>query len=186
MSDKQLRIAIGISEETVQNEQMMAIIERLRDRYELVLVCDRKLKQQRKYEQQLQLNIINDETVVEAIEKEFPTDLFLFLPLSSDYLGKLANGLIDTVVLKMGSQILAKNRPMVLAIATRDALSLNGNNLMKLMVTKGVYFVPFYQNDPINTPNGLIADFDRVDDAIRFALKGKQIQPIILARDKGD
>lgn len=186
MTNNKQRIAIGIGEETFQNKNMIALIESLKDHYEVVLISDSRLKNQKKWENQLKLNIISDDAVIAAYESEFECDVFLFLPLTGEYLSKLANGLMDTVVLKMAKLILAKDRPIVVAIATQDALSLNGNNLMKLMVTKQIYFVPFYQDNPIQAPNSLVADFSRVNDTIRFALKGKQLQPIILARDKDD
>ncbi|HEY8436633.1 MAG TPA: hypothetical protein VIK63_06320, partial [Haloplasmataceae bacterium] len=86
----------------------------------------------------------------------------------------------------VATQLLNRNRPVVIALFTSDALGLNGNNLMKLMVTKNIYFVPFYQDDPIAYPNRLVSNFKRVPDTLRYALRGKQIQPLIMARDRDD
>ena len=40
------------------------------------------------------------------------------------------------------------NRPVILGVSSNDALGLNGPNLMKLLVTKNIYFIPFGQDNP--------------------------------------
>lgn len=75
-------------------------------------------------------------------------------------------------------------KPVVLAVSTNDALGLNGVNLMRLMATKLIYFVPFGQDDPIKKPNSLVADMTQIAETIETALEFKQIQPVIIARNE--
>jgi len=45
---------------------------------------------------------------------------------------------------------------------------------------KNIYFVPFCQDDPYKKGNSLVANLDQVLDTVICALRGKQIQPLIL------
>ncbi len=62
-------------------------------------------------------------------------------------------------VLMAAKSTLRNGSPVVLGISTNDALGLNGMNIMKLLNAKNVYFIPFGQDDPINKPTSMIADF---------------------------
>lgn len=172
MTENKRQLFIGVNEESFQSDKINRVIQNLKAQFEITFFQDdnRRIRRGK----------------AKTYEQDNPADVFLFLPLTGEELSKLANGLMDTTKLKTASDVMAQNRPVVIAIFTEDALNLNGNNLMKLMVTKNIYFVPFYQDDLINHPNRLVADFDRVFDTILYALKGKQIQPIIIAREKGD
>ena len=44
---------------------------------------------------------------------------------------------------------------------------------------KNVYFVPFSQDNPHNKERSCIADMNLIDDTIKSALKGVQLQPMI-------
>ena len=70
--------------------------------------------------------------------------------------------------------------PVLLAIATNDALSGSAQNIGKLLNTKNIYFVPSAQDDPMKKPNTNIADFQQDIPAMKAALKKEQIQPILL------
>ena len=41
-------------------------------------------------------------------------------------------------------------------------------------------FVPFGQDDPVNKPASLVADFTKISETVDGALRGEQIQPILL------
>ena len=47
---------------------------------------------------------------------------------------------------------------------------------------KNIYFVPFGQDDPEKKPASLVADFDRLPDALAAALEGRQLQPVLVGR----
>ena len=61
---------------------------------------------------------------------------------------------------------------------------LSGQNIVKLMNLKYVYFVPFGQDDYEKKPNSLVAHFDLVIPTIEDAILGKQIQPVLKEYEK--
>ena len=76
---------------------------------------------------------------------------------------------------------LRNGSPVILGISTNDALGLNGINIMKLLNSKNVYFIPFGQDDPFQKPNSLIADFNLLVDTIEAAIsQKKQLQPLFI------
>lgn len=75
---------------------------------------------------------------------------------------------------------LRNESPVVLALTTNDALGLNAKNLAILLNAKHMFFVPFGQDNPYQKPSSLSADLSQLIPAVETALKGKQIQPIIV------
>ena len=59
-------------------------------------------------------------------------------------------------------------------------MGIGARNLGALMAMRGIYFVPFGQDDPIKKPQSLVAHFDRLVDAARAALNGEQLQPLLI------
>ncbi len=84
-------------------------------------------------------------------------------------------------VLMAAKATLRNGSPVVLGISTNDALGLNGINIMKLMNSKNIYFIPFGQDDPFKKPNSLIADFTKMRETVEHALTyKKQLQPLFI------
>lgn len=73
-------------------------------------------------------------------------------------------------------------KPVVVGISTNDALGLNGVNLMRLMSTKNIYFIPFGQDNPQQKPSSMVAKMDLLVETIQAAIEGKQLQPVIIER----
>ena len=97
-------------------------------------------------------------------------------PITGNSMSKFANAMTDSPVLMAAKATLRNQKPVVLGISTNDALGLNGVNLMRLMATKNIYFIPFGQDDPIKKPNSMVAQNDYViSDTIEAALDGKQV-----------
>ena len=121
-------------------------------------------------------------TIVEAepIGPKALVDLMLVSPCTGNTLSKIANGITDTSVTMAVKSALRIGTPVVLCIATKDALGASGQNIAKLMNTKNIYFVPVKQDNPEKKPMSLIADFSFVKDTIKKAVKGEQIQPVFL------
>nr|WP_272506001.1 dipicolinate synthase subunit B [Natronobacillus azotifigens] len=122
-------------------------------------------------------------TSIEVAEKfgpKDPLDCMVVAPLTGNSLSKLANALTDTPVLMATKATMRNQNPIVLAISTNDALGLNGVNLMRLMASKHIYFVPYGQDDPIKKPNSLVAKMELIPDTIREALDDQQIQPVLI------
>src|SRR5690625_3845547 len=116
----------------------------------------------------------------EPLGPKEPLDCMVIAPLTGNSLSKLANAFSDSPVLFTAKSTLRNQKPVVLGISTNDALGLNGINLMRLMATKNIYFIPYGQDDPYEKPNSLIAHMDYLLDTVKEALKYKQIQPIII------
>lgn len=107
-------------------------------------------------------------------------DALVIAPCTGNTLGKLAHGIADTPVTMAAKSHLRNGRPVLLAIATNDALGAAAENIGRLLVRKNYYFVPFGQDDPLKKPNSLIADYKMIPQALKMALEGQQIQPILL------
>lgn len=116
----------------------------------------------------------------EPLGPDKPLDCMVIAPLTGNSLAKFANGITDNPVLMAAKSTLRNQRPVVLSITTNDALGINGQNLMRLINTKEIYFVPFGQDNPMKKPNSLVADLGLLEDTIQAALNRKQLQPIII------
>ena len=106
-------------------------------------------------------------------------DLLAIAPCTGNTLAKLAHGIIDATVPMTAKAHLRNARPLVISLASNDALSQGLSNIAALIVRKHCYFVPLYQDDPIRKPTSLIADLTKLPDTIEKALAGRQIQPIL-------
>ncbi|MFJ8256795.1 dipicolinate synthase subunit B [Peribacillus asahii] len=126
------------------------------------------------------------DTIVKAepLGPKLPLDCMVIAPLTGNSMSKLANALTDSPVLMAAKATMRNHRPVVVAISTNDALGLNGVNLMRLMAAKDLYFVPYGQDDPYKKPNSMVARMSMIRDTIIAALKGEQLQPVIVERFK--
>ncbi len=107
-------------------------------------------------------------------------DVMVVAPCTGNTLAKLNNGITDTPVTMACKAHLRNNRPLVLAISTNDALGVSLKNIGGLMIRKNIYFVPFGQDNYEKKPLSMIADFGKIEDTIKCAVEGKQIQPILI------
>ena len=124
-------------------------------------------------------DIISTIVDAEPVGSQLKMDIMIVAPCTGNTIAKLANAITDTPVTMACKAHLRNQRPLVLAIATNDALGGNAKNIGLLLNTKNVYFVPFGQDAPIGKPNSMIANFDKIKATLEEALKGKQIQPIL-------
>ncbi len=124
--------------------------------------------------------IIHTITGAEPIGPKKLLDILIVSPCTGNTIAKIANGITDSSVTMAVKAHLRNNRPVVLAIATNDALGGSAVNIGKLLNTKNIYFVPFGQDDPIGKNNSLIADFDKTLETIFAAINGEQLQPILI------
>lgn len=116
----------------------------------------------------------------EPLGPKEPLDCMVIAPLTGNSLSKLANAFSDSPVLFTAKSTLRNQKPVVLGISTNDALGLNGVNLMRLMATKNIYFIPYGQDSPYDKPNSLISNMDYLVETVNSAINYKQIQPIII------
>lgn len=128
------------------------------------------------------VHITGKQPVTEITEAEtFGTknkmDMMLVAPCTGNTLGKLALGITDTPTTLAVKAHLRNKRPVVLCVATNDALGASGKNIGLLMNTRNYYFVPLKQDAPTVKENSLVADFSLIPDAIEAAFVGCQLQP---------
>ena len=120
-------------------------------------------------------------TIVEAepLGPQHPLDALVISPCTGNTLAKLSCGITDTAVCMAAKAHLRTDRPLILALASNDALSANLKNIAALLSRKSVYFVPMVQDDPTAKPHSMVADFGRVCETLRDALSGVQPRKLI-------
>ncbi len=121
-------------------------------------------------------------TIVDAepLGPKIALDAMIICPCTGNTLAKLAAGITDTAVCMAAKAHLRGNRPLVIALASNDALSANLKNIATLLSRKHVYFVPLFQDDPLKKPHSLIADFSLLKPTLDCAFEGKQYQKIFV------
>lgn len=123
--------------------------------------------------------IINSIEAAEPIGPKKMFDVLAICPCTGNTLAKLAYGITDTSVTMAAKAHIRNNRPVVLSIATNDALSASAKNIGYLLNTRNYYFVPFNQDDPIAKERSIISDFTKLHQTILSALNAEQQKPII-------
>ena len=117
---------------------------------------------------------------VEPIGPKNLLDALIIAPCTGNTLAKLANSIADTSVTMAAKSHLRNGGPVLVAVSTNDALAGAAENIGKLLGRKHYFFVPFGQDDPEKKPTSMVADFTKIPEALKLALDGKQLQPIIL------
>ncbi|MFD1018236.1 dipicolinate synthase subunit B [Thalassobacillus hwangdonensis] len=118
----------------------------------------------------------------EPLGPKRPLDCMVIAPLTGNSMSKFANALTDSPVLMAAKATLRNGSPVVVGISTNDALGLNGVNLMRLMATKNIYFIPYGQDHPFKKPNSLVAEMTLLKETVLAAIEGEQLQPVLLQR----
>jgi len=117
----------------------------------------------------------------EPIGPKNMTDIMLVANCTGNTLAKLAASITDTPVTMAVKSHLRGSRPVVLNIATNDALAGSAKNIFTLMNYKNYYFVPLAQDDHIKKPFSLMSDFGKIPETLVSALERRQIQPVVSA-----
>lgn len=133
-----------------------------------------------------QFREITGNTIIHTIPQAEPIgpkkllDALIIAPCTGNTLAKLSNGITDTCVTLAAKAHLRNQRPLLIAPSTNDALSNAGKNIGSLLNYKNVYFVPFGQDNCKGKPTSMVADFSLIPDALTSALRGEQIQPVVI------
>ena len=106
-------------------------------------------------------------------------DIIVVLPCTGNTLAKLSQGIYDTPVTLAVKSHLRNQKPVVIGVSSNDSLSASAKNIGALLNYKHYYFVPMRQDDPAKKPFSIVCDFDKAYETAEYALKGKQIEPII-------
>ena len=107
-------------------------------------------------------------------------DALIVAPCTGNTLAKLSLGISDTPVTLAAKAHLRNRRPLVLALASNDALSANFRNLATLYEKKNVFFVPLRQDDIVKKPSSLVCDFAQLPETITEAMAGRQKLPLFV------
>lgn len=107
-----------------------------------------------------------------------PLDVLIISPCTGNTLAKLAAGITDTTVCMAAKAHARTTRPILIALASNDAMSANLSNIAALLLRKNVFFVPMIQDDPSHKPHSLIADFSLIPQALQALMQGEQLRPL--------
>lgn len=116
----------------------------------------------------------------EPLGPRSPADLMVICPCTGNTLSKLASGITDSTVTMAAKAHLRQDKPLIIALATNDAMSQSLKAVATLLTRKSVYFLPMHQDDPVSKPYSLVADFERLPEAIEAAVRGIQLRPLFL------
>ena len=125
--------------------------------------------------------IIHSIVDAEPLGPKTPLEALVICPCTGNTLAKMSCGITDTTVTMAAKAHLRSNRPLVIALASNDALSANLKNIGELLTRKQVFFVPMKQDDPQGKPHSLVADFTLLPATLACALQGRQYQPLFLS-----
>ena len=124
--------------------------------------------------------VLHEITTTEPIGPRKMFDVLLVAPCTGNTLAKLALGITDTSVTMAAKAHLRCDRPLVIALATNDAMSANFKNIAALIARKCVYFVPMKQDDPVGKPHSLVADFALLPETLRDAENCRQTRRVFI------
>lgn len=124
--------------------------------------------------------IVNTITDAEPLGPKTPLDMLIIAPCTGNTLAKIANGITDTAVCMAAKAHLRSDRPLVVALASNDAMASNLYNIAKLLVRKNIFFVPMRQDEPIKKPHSLVADFSLLENTLESAKNGIQIRKLFI------
>lgn len=122
-------------------------------------------------------------TTLQAVEPLGPQQMaraLVIAPATGTTMALLAAGISSTPVTLAAKSLLRGGCPVVVAPSTNDGLSGSAAALAALLQRKHYYFVPFGQDDSYKKPNSLKSDFTQLPETLEGALRGVQIQPMLL------
>lgn len=124
-------------------------------------------------------DIIHTVKEAEPIGPKNLLDMLVVLPCTGNSLAKLSAGIADTSVTMAVKAHLRNQKPVLIAVSTNDGLGTAAKNIGSLLNCKNIYFIPFNQDDYIQKPTSLVADFTKLIHAAEAAFEGRQLQPIL-------
>lgn len=125
-------------------------------------------------------DIIHTVKDAEPIGPSVNLEALIIAPCTGNTLAKMARGISDGAVTMAAKAHLRSDRPLLIALATNDAMSANLSSIAVMLQRKNVYFVPMQQDDPERKPHSLIADFTRLPEALEAMKRGIQLRPLFL------
>lgn len=124
--------------------------------------------------------IIHTLSAAEPLGPARPLEALIIAPCTGNTLAKLAHGITDTAVTMAAKAHLRCDRPLLIALATNDAMSQNLSSISALMTRRAVSFVPMRQDDPRGKPYSLVAEMERIPEALQALFRAEQLRPLFL------
>lgn len=131
-----------------------------------------------KIEEKCGRKIIHTIEAAEPIGPELNLEALIIAPCTGNTLAKIAAGITDTSVCMAAKAHLRSDRPLLIALASNDAMSANLKNIGTLIGRKNIYFVPMIQDDIVKKPHSLVPDFSKFQTSIKLMKDGKQMRPL--------
>ena len=187
---EKLRIGIALTGSYCTYERALAAIEELCEKYDVTAIMSETAASTnsrfgaaedfiRRLESMTGKSVLKTIVEVEPAGPQRMFDVLVIAPCTGNTAAKLANGITDSSVTMAAKSHLRNGRPLLLAIGTNDGLSGSARNIAELLGRKNIYFLPFYQDDPVGKPRSLASDYTSLERSILEALEGRQIQPIL-------
>ena len=125
-----------------------------------------------------QRQIIHTVVDAEPLGPEIVLDALIVAPCTGNTLAKVARGITDTAATMAIKAHLRSDRPLLIALASNDAMSQNLASIAAVLNRKSVYFVPMLQDNPRSKPHSLVAEFELIPEALESAMHGTQLRPV--------
>ena len=116
----------------------------------------------------------------EPLGPSMPLEALIISPCTGNTMAKIASGITDTSVTMAAKATMRADKPVLIALASNDALSANLSNIAALLQKKNVYFVPMRQDDIVKKPHSLVAEFELLPNCLELLRQGKQLRPLFL------
>ena len=188
--EEKLRVGIAMCGSFCTFEKVLSAMEQWADRYDLTAILSETAASTdtrfgKAADFIARLEHITGKPVIRTIADAEPVgpkklfDVLVIAPCTGNTLTKMARGITDTAVTMAAKAHLRNGRPLCVAFTTNDGLSVTLQNVGALLTRKNIYFVPFYQDDPIGKPNSLSADFTKLEQTFQSAVDHNQLQPLL-------
>ena len=186
------RVGFAVCGSFCTHEQVLKALEDLTEHYETVIpivseisaVTDTRFGTSEALMKRLKEltgnEVLYDIPSVEPIGPKGLLDVLVIAPATGNTIAKLATGITDTAVTMAAKAHLRNGRPVVLAVSSNDGLAAGARNIGELLARKHFFFAPFGQDNAEKKPTSLVADFSRLTETVDAALRGEQIQPVLL------
>lgn len=186
------RVGFAVSGSFCTHEQVLKALEQLTAVYETVVpivseasaFTDTRFGSSEDLLERLEdltgQDVLCDIPSVEPIGPKKLLDVLVIAPATGNTIAKLAGGIADTTVTMAAKSHLRNGRPVVVAVSSNDGLAAGARNIGELLVRKNYYFVPFGQDNAAAKPCSLVADFGKIPETVDAALRGEQLQPVLL------
>lgn len=121
--------------------------------------------------------VIHTIAEAEPLGPKIKLDAMIVAPCTGNTLAKFTHAVTDTAATMAMKAFMRSpdSAPMIIALATNDALSGTLANIALAYNRKRIYFVPMSSDDSIAKPHSLVAHFEMLPAALESAFQGKQL-----------